>query len=118
METVDLCAHFGNTNIEGIAYHELLKAIDGTSRMLEFQGRRVLLHKPSGKKVVLDCASAYFEPPRSYYHLNGNSKCRFVRRALGTDAGEHCGRCIAACLHHGLAIRPKRITVSRDYFLK
>lgn len=116
---IDLCSRFKNSTIEGIEKHDLLDAIDGKSKVFMFQDDQSLIHAPSGKRIVLGCAYAYFEPVQSYYKPGKTSSCSYVQRAMGADAGDHdCVRCIASCIRKGLAIKPKKLVISRDYYKK
>ena len=117
MIMIDLCEHFKNQNVEGIERHELLKALDGESDVFQPDGDRILLHKPSGKRIVLDCAMEYFKPEKSYYRFNKNSRCSFVQRALGVDSSE-CNECFRQCLQQELSIKPKKVVMAKDYFTK
>lgn len=116
---IDLCNRFKSDIIEGIEKHDLLDAIDGKSEVFSWQDDGSILHIPSGKRVVLNCAYAYFEPVKPYYRPSKTSSCNYVQHALGVDANDHeCGACIASCIRRKLVIKQRKMAVSRDYYKK
>ncbi len=118
--TIDLCEKFKNNNIDGIEHHELLAALEDKSGTFEVRSNGLVAHKPSEKRFVLECAKEYFEPEKSYYKLNRTSRCPYVQRALGVQADVHedCKQCLASCITRKLRMKPKKIVIPKDYYLK
>lgn len=118
--TIDLCEKFKNNNIDGIERHELLAALEDKNETFEVRSNGLVAHKPSGKHFVLGCAKEYFEPEKSYYKLNRTSRCPYVKRALDVPDGinEDCKKCLASCIQRGLRMKPKKIVIPKDYYLK
>lgn len=116
---IDLCKTFENQNVEGIDRHELARALDGESDVFHADGDRIYTHLPSEKKVILGCAMEYFLPPKPYYRFNSKSRCSFVRKALELEcSGASCESCFQECLSRGRQIKPKKVKIAKDYFLK
>ena len=117
---IDLIEKFKNQNIEGIERHDFAEAYDNEDETFQMQKEdNLIVHVPSGKRIVFECSQAYFEPQESYFKLNKNSRCAYVQRALGTNWYEgHCMACINECIGKKLRIKPKKIVVSRDYYNK
>ena len=117
MPVINLCKEFESELVGGIYKHELLKALrHEDSDVFRIQNGNIL-HIPSGKQIILGCAKEYFRPRDSYFRFGKHDRCSFVQRALGVRCQEEdCQSCYRQCLEHGLAIKPKKIRVAKDYF--
>ena len=113
MKTVDLVASYPVRNIEGVDKDDILGASIGTRDDFRAHSRNTVLHVPSGTVIYLECAQKYFEPKQSYFRLNKNSKCSFVRDAMDISCSPgECLQCIAACIAVGRKIKPIKYSVN------
>lgn len=110
----DVIKAYGCRTIEGLDIDQL-KDISSSS-YLSYEGSRTVLHKPSGKRIALECCSKYFEPIRSYFRFNSKSTCEYIMRGLNQRAYGRCNACIRGCLQDGLVIKPKKVIIARNYF--
>jgi hypothetical protein len=112
---IDVIEAYGCRVIEGLDADEI--TAEDTS-ILEFaeNTKRDILHKPSGKRITLGCASKYFEPTQSYYRFNDRSSCDYVRKGLNAVSCLDCKDCIEKCITSRLKIKPKKIIIAANYF--
>ena len=114
---IDLTAVYPERIIEGIDRAEIIRALNGESDIFLVKGKNLLVHKATGKHIALSCVKKYFEPSKSYYHLDERSTCEFVQHAMQFHAS-NCVECFKKCIDTNHKIKPVKIRFSSDYFNK
>lgn len=112
---IDVIEAYGCKVIEGLDVDDI---ISEDSSLVEFveDTKRDVLHKPSGKRITLECASKYFEPIQSYYRFNDRSSCEYVKKGLDVVSCHNCRDCIEKCIAGRLKIKPRKIIIAANYF--
>ena len=133
METIDLITRYGHRNIEGADRGDIFRALVERFSQDEQREEPVfkvdsnangtsLVHIVTGRKVRFGCVQEYFEPPKDYFKLNSKSACGFVQRALELPNPEYrrknCMFCLSQCIDYRLRIKPVKLRIAGNYFLK
>lgn len=113
---IDVIKAYGCRVVEGLDIDDLASADDTAYLQFNENASREVYHKPSGKRITLECVSRYFEPTQSYYRFNDKSSCDYIKKGLNARSCSNCQDCLKKCISQRLAVKPKKLTIAANYF--
>ena len=114
----DLINEVGIRTIENLSLQEIKQALDNAEyKSARGHGGGLIISSKDNLPVFIQCVKAYFEPEKSYYHLNENSTCPFVQNALGIkdNINLSCAFCLQSCIVHNLKVKKTKNIIQSAY---